>query len=256
MNTKNSGLFPALLKFWRRKRGMSQLDLAVAADVSSRHVSFLETGRAQPSEEMILRLAATLDVPLRNQNEMLRAVNYSERFFAPNLEDEIDPSVSRAIDLMMAQHDPFPIMVMNQWYDILRVNPVTQKLMLAFVEDSTAIKPPLNPFRFVFDPRLARAAVVDWENTARSLLSRLHQEALHHAEKPELRHLVDEMLAFPDVPEEWRQPDFGIPDTAAYTIRFRNNELELAFLTTVTTFSTANNITLEELRIESYFPLD
>ena len=109
--TKNSGLFPALLKYWRRQRGMSQLDLALAADVSSRHISFLETGRAQPGEEMVLRLAATLDVPLRKQNELLRAADFPERFKEPSLDGEIDPTIERALGLMMAQHEPFPMMV-------------------------------------------------------------------------------------------------------------------------------------------------
>ena len=254
--TKNSGLFPALLKYWRRQRGMSQLDLALGADVSSRHVSFLETGRAQPGEDMVLRLAATLDVPLRNQNEMLRAADFPERFAAPALDSELDPAIKRAIDLMMAQHDPFPIMIMNQSYDIVRTNNVALQLLSAFVIDPTAITYPMNPYRFLFDPRLARSAVVDWEPTARSLLSRLHREALHRPEQPALRELVDEILSYPDVPAEWRQPDFSVPDGAAYNVRFRNEQMEIAFLTTITTFSAPSNITLEELRIESYFPLD
>ena len=250
------GLFPALLKYWRRQRGLSQLDLALAADVSSRHVSFLETGRAHPSEEMVLRLAATLDVPLRNQNEMLQAAEFPHRFKTPKVDSEMAPAINRALKLMMAQHDPFPIMVMNQNYDILRTNEATQQLLSVFVKDPSAVTLPMNPFRFLFDPRLVRTAVVDWEHTARQLLSRLHRDALHRPEQPALRELVDEMLSYPDVPAEWRQPDFSSPAGAAYTIRFRNEQMEIAFLTTITTFSAPNNVTLEELRIESYFPLD
>lgn len=235
---------------------MSQLDLALAADVSSRHISFLETGRAQPGEEMVLRLAATLDVPLRKQNELLRAADFPERFKEPSLDGEIDPTIERALGLMMAQHEPFPMMVLKQNYDILRTNHVAQQLLVAFIEDPTAMTFPMNPYRFLFDPRLARSAVVDWEPTVRSLLSRLHREALHKPEQPALRELVDEMLSYPDVPVEWRQPDFSTPDDAAYTVRFRNDQMEIAFLTTITTFSAPSNITLEELRIESYFPLD
>ena len=249
-------LFPALLRYWRQQRGLSQLDLALAADVSARHISFLETGRARPSEEMVLRLATTLNVPLRNQNEMLRSADFPPRFTAPDLNTGLTSAITHALDLMMAQHDPFPIMIMNRNYDVLRVNHTTQRLVALFVKEPSALTFPLNPYRLLFDPRLARTAVVDWEKIARDLLSRLHREALHHPDHATLRELVDELLQYAGVSAEWCQPDFSTPDDAAYAIRFRTNETELAFLTTITTFSSPSNITLEELRIESYYPLD
>src|SRR5215831_16996649 len=101
-------LFPALLRHWRTRRGLSQLDLALAADVSARHVSFLETGRAQPSREMVLRLSATLSVPLREQNALLRASGFPEEFPEPGAADGLPVSIAQAIERMLAQHEPFP----------------------------------------------------------------------------------------------------------------------------------------------------
>src|SRR5882724_11430215 len=100
----DAGLFPALLRHWRSRRGLSQLDLAVAADVSSRHVSFLETARAKPSREMVLRLGATMDVPLRDQNEMLRAAGFEGEFAEPSVEGELPPSIADALERMLSQH--------------------------------------------------------------------------------------------------------------------------------------------------------
>ena len=256
MAKKNGELFPALLKYWRNRRGISQLDLALAADVSSRHISFLETGRAQPSEKMILRLASTLDVPLRQQNELLRAAGYGNRFKEPELSHQLGPEISRTLDMILNNYHPFPIMVMNQSYDILRTNRATDLLMNHFIADMNRISLPLNAYRLLFDPLLAQSFVVDWPVVAQQLLSRLHRESLSNPEAIGLKTLLDELLDYPDVPDAWRYPDFEIPTSATFTIGLRHADFEVAFLTTVTTFSAPGNITLEDLRIESYFPLD
>lgn len=253
---RKGGLFSALLKYWRGERGMSQLDLGLAADVSARHISFLETGRAQPSREMVLVLGATLDVPMRDQNAFLRAAGFDEAFAEPRIDAELDPPIAHAIERMLAQQEPFPMVVMNRTYDVLRINRGAQRLLTLFVADPTALQPPVNGFHLLFDPRLSRPFIGDWEHTARALLSRLHREALHAKGDPALAELVDALLTYPDVPQSWRQPDFSTPMEAVFHLRLRRDDLALAFLTTVTVFSAPHNITLEELRIESYFPLD
>jgi len=166
---------------------MSQLDLALAADVSSRHISFLETGRAQPSEVMILGLASCLDVPLRNQNELLRAAGFEDRFEELDLNSGVDDQISRALDLIFADSNPYPIMLLNQHYDLLRSNHVAQQLLPLFIKDPSKITQPINLYRLLFDPELARPAVVDWEDIGQQLLSRLHREALHKPENSNLR---------------------------------------------------------------------
>jgi len=119
-----------------------------------------------------------------------------------------------------------------------------------------ALAPPLNVFRILFDPRLARGAVVEWERTARALLSRLHRESLARAGDAELAALIRSLLEYPDVPADFRQPDFALPSDPTLVLRLRSGPVVLAFLVTVTVFSAPQNVTLEELRLESYFPLD
>lgn len=249
-------LFPALLKYWRGRRGLSQLDLALNADVSSRHVSFLETGRSAPSEGMVLRLAAVLDVPLREQNELLIAAGFERLFDEPKLTALEDRSVAMAIERMLAQHEPYPMLVMDAGYDILLTNRSAQLLLSRLVSDPSALAPPLNGMRMLFDPRLVRPALVGWERIARELLSRLHREALHHPENNRLSELRDELLSHPDVPQEFHEPDFTRGRGATFPVRLQSGDLELSFLTAVTAFSAPSNVTVEELRIESYFPLD
>jgi transcriptional regulator with XRE-family HTH domain len=249
-------LFSALLRHWRTRRGMSQLDLAISADVSSRHVSFLETGRAQPSREMVLVLGAALDVPLRDQNVLLGCAGFPPAFEEPALEGGMPPAIGQAIDRMLAHHEPFPMAVMTRTYDVLRTNRAATLLLGRMVLDPASLGEPPNLMRALFDPRLARPFVVEWERSARLLLSRMHRESLAHPSDEPLAALVQSLLAYPDVPESFRHADFSAPSEPTFTLRMKRDDLELAFLTTLTAFNAPQNVTLEELRIESYFPLD
>ncbi len=253
---KKRALFPALLKYWRGASGLSQLDLALAADVSSRHVSFLETGRAKPSEEMVLRLSATLQVPLRDRNAMLSAAGFTERFEDPGLGEALSTPVREALDRMLKVHEPFPMVVMDRHYNVIRTNAGADRMMLQVVADPTALAPPINAFKVLFDPRLARPNVIDWERQARAMLSALHIETLQRPSDDGLVQLIDSLLAYPEVPKGFRQPDFSQEPSPTFTIRLNSKVGRLSFLTTLTQFSAPQNITLEELRIESYFPLD
>jgi len=235
---------------------MSQLDLALAAEVSSRHVSFLETGRSRPSQEMILRLASTLDVPLREQNAMLRAAGLEDAFPDPGPDAPFAPAVERAIERMMAQHEPFPLVVFDRKYDIVRLNAGASCLLPRFVADGAALEPPVNAMVLLFDPRGARPFVEDWPQTARAMLARLHREVLASGGDAELGAVLNRILELPDVPASWKQPDFGIPSEPTLTVRLRRDDIRVAFLTTVTTFSAPQNVALEELHLESWFPLD
>jgi len=249
-------LFPALLKYWRGRRGMSQLDLALSADVSSRHVSFLETGRASPSEGMVLRLAAALTVPLREQNEMLRAAGFESLFEEPSLDAHDDPAIAMALERMLSQQEPFPMFVMDRSYRLLKTNHSAQRIMTHFIADPSAITFPLNGMEMLFDPLLTRNFIVDWERAAVEMLARLNREALEHPEDSRLSDLLARLLAYPDVPQEFHEPDFRHGRAATATVCMRRDDIELNFLGTITSFSAPQNVTLEELRIESYFPLD
>ncbi len=256
MSRSEARLFPALLRHWRTRRGLSQLDLALAADVSARHVSFLETGRAQPSREMVLRLGATLDVPLREQNAMLRAAAFADEFPEPSVDGGLPAEVARAIEHMLRQHEPFPMIVFDRHYQLLRSNQGAGRIFARLVADPAAMPARPNVFALLFDPRLVRPFVVGWEHVARTLTARLHRETLAHPGDAGLTALLRSLFAYPDVPETWRQPDFSVPSDATIILRFRRDGLELGFLTTLTRFNAPQNVTLEELSIESYFPVD
>ncbi len=252
----DAGLFPALLRHWRSRRGMSQLDLAVAADVSSRHVSFLETARAKPSREMVLRLGATMDVPLRDQNEMLRAAGFDAEFAEPSVDGELPGPIAQAIDRMLAHHEPFPLTVLDRAYNVLRTNTAAMRIVGHFIAEPARLPARPNAFHLLFDPRLCRPFILDWERIARAMVARLHREVLASAGDAALAGLLHSLFEYPGVTEAWRQPDFSLPSEPVAAFRLKRDALEMAFLTTITGFSAPGNVTLEELRFESYLPLD
>jgi transcriptional regulator with XRE-family HTH domain len=249
-------LYPALLRHFRTRRGLSQLDLAYAAGVSARHVSFLETGRARPSREMVLRLAATLDVPLREQNAMLRAAELRAEFPEPPAGAGISPAVDDAVVRMLAQHEPFPMVVVTRAYELVRANGGARRLLARLVPDPAALPRPGNLLRLLFDHRLARPAVLDWERTARRLLARVHRELLARPSDDALAALLRELLDNPEVPADFARPDLELPSEPSFVLRLRCAGIDLAFLSALTTFNAPQNVALDELRLESFFPLD
>lgn len=248
-------LFPALLRYWRSCRGLSQLDLALAAEVSARHMSFLESGRSSPSQEMVLRLMATLAVPLRDQNQALLAAGFPARFPEPPLH-EMDPAIDDAITRMMHQQEPYPLTILSADYNLLRSNEAASAIFRHFVADPAHLSTPLNMFSLLFDPRLARPYVTNWEHVGYHMLTRLHRESLQQRADTRLRSLLERIVTYPGVPAAWHRPDFSAQCGSTLEIRLRRDDLSVGFLTTVTIFSAPQQVTLDELRIEGYFPLD
>jgi transcriptional regulator with XRE-family HTH domain len=253
MANVTSTVFPALLRYWRGARGMSQLDLAGAAEVSGKHISFLETGRAKPSRDMVLRLATTLGVPLRDQNALLAAAGFAEAFREVE-PGAFDDNVRRALERMMAHQEPYPLLVLDRHYDLVMHNAAARRFMLAVLGDRAESE--RNTMKLVFDPSLLRPYVVDWERTARALLGRLQREALYRRRDAGLTQLLATLCAYEGVPQGWRTPDLDAPSEATLNLRFEFAGQRIGFLTTLTVFQAPQNVSLEELQIESYFPLD
>jgi hypothetical protein len=201
-------------------------------------------------------LSLTLDLPLRDQNAMLEAADFPAQFPEPGVAVGLPAPIEQAIARMLLRHEPFPMVIMDRGYDVLRTNDAAQRLMTRLVVDPSALPTTRNLLHLLFHPRLARSSVIDWERTARTLLGRIHREALAFPENAQLAELMRALYEYPDVPADFRLPDLSAPSDPAFVLRLRVDRDELAFLATITAFSAPQNVTLDELRIESYFPLD
>ena len=252
--SRQDGTFRAVLRFWRTQRGMSQLDLGLTADVSARHISFLETGRSRPSVEMVELLGEVLDVPLRSRNELLRAAGFEPSYPEPTIDELLAGPLGDAIDALLQHGDPFPVMIIDRWYRLAQTNRGGRRLLgLAGVDLETDQHP--NVLEILFDPAL-RAVLANWNELAGEILRRLQRSVLRDPSDEGLAELLAGLLATPGVPEDWRVPDLSGPNDPMVSMHIEVGDIRLRFLTTVTVFHAPNDITLEELQIESYLPLD
>ena len=252
-----SNIFGALLRYWRNARGFSQLDLSATAEVSARHLSFLETGRARPSREMVMQLSAALDVPMREQNSLLRAAGFSDAYAEPELGEGLDPQLRGMLERMLAQQEPYPLIVMNSHYDVVQMNGAALRLFghaLGERAQGLAVRPNLP--RLVFDPEGLRPLLVDWDSCARYMLLRLQREILQRPADLALKQLMSSMCGYAGVPANWRVPDLEQPSHATFNFQVELAGVRYAFSTALTVFNSPQSIAAEELRMESYFPLD
>ena len=248
--------FGRLLREWRTRRRVSQLDLAVEAGVSSRHVSFIETGRAQPSRDMVLLLARVLDVPLRDRNDLLVAAGYAAMYRATDLDAPELEQARRALDFMLRQQEPYPAIVVDRHWTILKANGGAARLVEAFTDPSAAGEWGGNAMRLMFHPRGFRPHIVNWESMAAALIQWLHRDVLAGLGGAGTRRLLEELLSYPDVPPRWRTLDLDVSTAPFLAIEFRKGDLELKYFSTLTSLGTPHDITLAELRIEAFFPAD
>jgi transcriptional regulator with XRE-family HTH domain len=256
--TKNPepNLFRALFRHYRQGRGMSQLDLSLAAGVSARHISFVETGRAQPSREVILRLSGALGLGLRDVNALLHAAGLPREFRESELSVKWPESIERAVTRMLAQQEPYPMIVLNVRHDVLRGNQAAFRLIGRFVEEPNALGQQPNLLHVIFNPKLMRPFIVDWARLARAMLTKLQREALARPADSSIPALVTELCHYPGVPEHWREPALDLPVTPTLEFEAVRGMDRVRFLTTLTVFNTALDVTLDELQLESFFPAD
>lgn len=252
---RRSNPFGTLLQHWRQVRRMSQLALAVEAEVSPRHVCFVETGRARPSRDMVLLLASTLDVPLRERNVLLLAAGYAPVYLETDLESPELGAVRTALQAILRQQEPHPAVVMNRSWDILTSNDAASRFF-GFLLDPVPAPEPANVIRMMFDPQGLRPFVLSWEAVAEALITRVHREAVGGEPDAATVRLLEEVLAFPDVPRRWQRPSPETRLMPVIPVTFRKGSKTFAYFSTVTTLGTAQDVTLQELRIECFFPMD
>jgi transcriptional regulator with XRE-family HTH domain len=245
----------ALLQYWRRERHLSQLALATEADVSPRHLSFLETGRAKPSREMVLLLADTLGVPLRERNALLLAAGFAPMFSESALEAPQMTPVRTALGAIMKQQEPYPAVAMNRHWDIVEANDAATRFFGRLLDGRTPPRPN-NVLRLMFHPDGLRPTVANWDAVAHALVQRVHREAVGGALDETGRAVLAEVLDYPGVPARWKQPDLGTALLPVVPVSFVLGETRFDFFSAVTVLGTPQDITAQELRIECFFPLD
>jgi transcriptional regulator with XRE-family HTH domain len=237
-----------LLRDWRRRRRVSQLDLALGAGVSARHVSFVETGRARPSADMVLRLAEQLDVPLRDRNGLLLAAGYAPAYGRRGLDEPEMGAVREVIDAVLRGHEPYPAVVVDRHWGLVAGNAA-----IALLTEGVAaelLEPPVNVLRLSLHPDGLAPRIANLGQWRAHVLGRLGRQAVATGD-PALAALHEELAALPGG-EEPEPPGAAI----AVPLRVRAGGEVLSFLSTMTTFDTAADVTVAELAIESFFPAD
>jgi transcriptional regulator with XRE-family HTH domain len=239
-----------LLREWRQRRRLSQLDLASEAEVSARHLSFLETGRSQPSRDMVLHLAEQLDVPLRDRNVLLHAAGYAPVFPERPLDDPALKSARQAIDRVLAGHEPNPALAVDRHWTLIASNAATRRLLAG--TEPTLLRPPVNVLRLSLHPQGLAPRTANLGEWRDHLLARLRRQ-IDISGDPVLTRLLRELRDYPS-PDE----PHGTHDATAVVVPFRliTDAGILAFFSTTTVFGTPIDITLSELAVEAFFPAD
>ncbi|NRF65933.1 helix-turn-helix transcriptional regulator [Aquincola sp. S2] len=244
-----------LLQYWRKTRSLSQLALAHEADVSPRHICFLETGRAKPSREMVVLLSNVLGVPLRERNAMLLAAGFAPLYAESPLDAPELRAVQTALHAILRQQEPFPAVVMNRHWDLVKVNEAARRFFGLLLGDRAAAQP-ANVVRLMFDPHGLRPCVDNWDLVAETLLQRVHREAVGGVPDATTDDLIAEVLAYPGVPKHLRRLNLAAPSVPVIPICFRKGDHVFNYFSAVTTLGTPQDVTLQELRIECFFPAD
>lgn len=244
-----------LLRYWRRTRGTSQLELASAAATTPRYVSFVETGRARPSRHMVVRLARALDVPLRERNGLLLAAGYAPVYSSGALgEPELD-LVSAALTTMLEHHEPFPAVVLDRGWNVLRANRGAVRLFGGLLAP-TPMPDPANVLRLMIEPGPVRDAVLNWAEVAPALLDRARREAVGGVLDLDTANLVSRLRAAPEVAAVLTGAEPPARSMPVLGVRFLLAGQERAFFSVVSTIGTPIDITAQELRLEAFFPAD
>jgi len=252
-------MFGPMLRAWRRRRGASQLALALQSGVSQRHVSFLESGRARPSREMVVQLSSALDVPLRQRNAMLMAAGFAPVYRESSLgAPELTP-VRQAIDRMLKQQEPYPAVVIDRLWNLLEANEAAVAFTLFLHEGPPPPPPPGKPpnlLRSLLDPKGLRPKIANWEEVARYLVSTTYAEILAAGGEPKALAFIEEVMAYPDVPASFRKLRFEDRPPPVLTLDYIVGGKSLSVFTTIATLGTPQDVTLQEVRIECFFPAD
>jgi transcriptional regulator with XRE-family HTH domain len=242
-----------LLRDWRQRRRMSQMELALEAGVSTRHLSFVETGRSRPSAEMVLHLAERLDVPLRERNELLLAAGFAPQYGAHSLEDPALREVRDAVNRVLTAHEPYPAIAVDRYWNLVASNAALDPFL-----DGVALEllvPPVNTMRLALHPDGVAPRIVNLGEYRADLIHRLDRAARLTGD-PELAALHSEMLGYPGPEAPPPAPGAAVAVGLRLAPPPGDDGPELAFFSTISTFGTAVDVTVSELALEAFFPAD
>nr|WP_217346195.1 helix-turn-helix transcriptional regulator [Noviherbaspirillum sp. L7-7A]MBV0880585.1 helix-turn-helix transcriptional regulator [Noviherbaspirillum sp. L7-7A] len=251
--------FAQALRYWRARRGYSQLRLSAESGISQRHISFLESGRSQPSRELILRLGNALDMPLRQRNAMLLAAGFAPAYRERSLTDPELAAVRRALDFMLTQQAPYPALVVDRLWNLVMLNQPARRLMgwlLNLAPGQALPTEGVNVIRLMLDAHGIRPCLPNWQEVCADLLHWVQREAMADGPGSEATRLLESLLALPGVRQAARAVN---PDSHALpfmTVTLHKGDTELRLFTTIATMGTPRDVTVHELRIESFFPAD
>jgi transcriptional regulator with XRE-family HTH domain len=248
---------PALglvLRDWRSRRRMSQLDLSLEAEVSTRHLSFIETGRARPSRELLLRLGELLDLPLRERNRLLLAGGFAPQYPQHALSEPAMAGAREAVQRLLTAHEPYPALAVDRHWNLQLANRTAQRLLAGVAP--ALLEPPINVLRLSLHQQGLGPAIINLGEWRQHLLHRLRRQVADCGDA-QLAALLQELAAYPPLPGEMAPAVFEspLPDVLVL-FRLRSPVGDLALFSTLTVFGTPTDITLSELALESFFPAD
>ncbi|MEU6480096.1 helix-turn-helix transcriptional regulator [Streptomyces sp. NPDC047017] len=242
-----------LLRAWRERRRVSQLELALRADSSARHISFIETGRSRPSEEMVLRLAEHLEVPVRERNALLLAAGYAPRYPETSLDDPALGALREGLERLIQGYEPYPALVVDALYNVVTANRGIMMLLEGVPEHLLA--PPLNAIRLTLHPEGMAPRIRNLPEWRGHLLAQMERDiALHRF--PALRELYEEVAAYPVPDRGDGQEAAGEVPYFALPLRIEHQGQVLSFVSSISTFNTPMDVTVSELAIETFLPAD
>src|ERR1700733_345150 len=253
MATQSASTVPQLgelLRYWRKERGKSQLELSLDTGISQRHVSFVESGRSIPSRDFLSTVSDALNIPLRERNVLLLASGYAPQYSEQSLDAEQMAIVTRAIDRMLQQNEPHPALVLDRHWNVVRTNEAAPRFFGSFVDLEMRPKP-RNLLDLMFDPTGMRPFVEEWEKVASGLLQRVRREAVGQVVDAGLQKLLEQLRRYPGVTE--LRPPLA-PQSPVLPITFRRGNELFSYFSLITTVGTPQCITAQELRVECMFP--
>ena len=254
LSTHADGELGALLRGWRAARGKSQLDLALDADVSQRHISFIESGRSAPGREKLLDIADALDIPLRERNLLLLAAGYAPVYPEGGWSEPQMRSITVAVERMLKQQEPFPAVLLDRYWNVITTNAATPRFFGQFI-DMAARTGPRNILHLMFDPTGMRPFIPDWDRVARSLIDRVHREAVGLVIDGQTRKLLAELSAYAGS-DFGRRAKSGGEDLPMIPLSFKKDGVVLNYFSMVSTVGTPRTVMAQELRLECMFPAD